>query len=60
MTCEFCKYRDKDGICQNTDKIFEDWGQEPPLDDCLIYPYNEGGNFYVGKNFGCIHWEEKP
>jgi hypothetical protein len=29
------------------------------LDDSLVYSYNEGGCFTVGKNFGCIHHKEK-
>lgn len=25
-------------------------------DDALIYEYDEGGGFYVGDRFGCVHW----
>lgn len=28
-------------------------------DDGLLYQYDEDGIFYVGDNFGCIHYEEK-
>jgi hypothetical protein len=27
--------------------------------DMLIYSYDEGGRFYTGPNFGCVHWEAK-
>ena len=27
--------------------------------DMLIYDYNEGGLFWVGPKFGCVHHEEK-
>lgn len=26
-------------------------------DDCLRYPYREGGRFYPGPDFGCVHHE---
>jgi len=31
-------------------------GSEP---DELRYSYDEGGSFYVGPQFGCVHWERK-
>jgi len=28
-------------------------------DNILLYEYEEGGNFYSGKNFGCIHGKKR-
>ena len=28
--------------------------------DNLMYEYDENGKFYVGDNFGCVHFAEKP
>jgi hypothetical protein len=63
-TCKECKFRAKEGLCTNG-KIME--GYEPmdeePLreedSDALIYSYEEGGRFWVGPDFGCIHWTAK-
>jgi len=61
--CKECRWRDEDGECINY-KLHED-------DDCdrvtprvavqdhLIYTYYEGGGFWVGPEFGCVHWTEK-
>jgi hypothetical protein len=39
-----------------SEKIAEDCGQKSPeSDDMLIYSYYEGGGFYPGPDFGCIH-----
>jgi hypothetical protein len=58
--CGLCKWRGNDGYCKNTDKIDEDYGQGVgDDDDRLIYDYAESGGFYVGVNFGCVHFEEK-
>lgn len=27
--------------------------------DMLFYSYDEGGRFYTGPRFGCVHWEAK-
>ena len=41
------------GYCK-TDKITEYWyGSYKP--DQLVYSYMEGGTFWTGPNFGCIH-----
>ena len=45
------------GWCGNDSKIQEDYG-EYPLDG-LSYSYLEGGSFWTGPNFGCVHWEAK-
>lgn len=53
--CETCKYRDNDGRCQN-EKLVEEWGQDAnKREDMLIYDYSEGGGFWVGPRFGCVH-----
>lgn len=44
------------GICTNASAIDEDYGQEN-TDAMLIYSYQEGGSFYVGERFGCVHFE---
>ena len=53
--CGTCKHRDADGRCQS-DKLAEAWGQDDAEKaDMLIYDYSEGGGFWVGERFGCIH-----
>lgn len=54
-TCRTCKHRDERGDC-NCEKLAEDHYQsEEAKADMLIYDYNEGGGFWVGPNFGCVH-----
>lgn len=54
-TCKTCKHRDKDGDC-TSNKLADDWGQnDEEKSDMLIYSYSEGGSFWVGENFGCVH-----
>ena len=56
--CESCKFRDKSGRCQS-EKLQEDYGHSDEKKiDMLIYDYNEGGGFWVGPKFGCVHHEE--
>ncbi len=60
--CKTCKYwlvkeRFSGGHCGNGDKIAEDDGQDY-LSDMLIYEYSEGGRFWTGPEFGCVHHEE--
>lgn len=45
------------GYCHNEDKITECYERWPQ--DALVYSYDEGGRFWTGPNFGCIHWEAK-
>jgi hypothetical protein len=52
--CETCKWRDQEGYCLN-EKLHEDWGA-PDVEDHLVYDYTEGGGFWVGPKFGCVHW----
>ena len=63
--CETCKHwSDKietyrvAGIreCRNQ-KINDDYYDAEP--DGLYYSYQEGGSFYTGPKFGCVHHEEK-
>ncbi len=43
------------GIC-GSNKLAEDRGQGYGH-DMLVYPYNEGGEFWTGPEFGCVHHE---
>jgi hypothetical protein len=67
-TCKTCKhwmpYPDKHpsnrpskaktgGLCQS-EKLVEDWGHGYGA-DMLIYEYSEGGGFWTGPDFGCVH-----
>lgn len=58
--CGTCTNRDSRGYCQS-DRLYEDDGQYSPEAevDALVYSYNEGGGFWVGPNFGCVHWAGK-
>lgn len=53
--CGTCKYR-VDERCTNS-KLDEDYGLDDYLkQDMLIYDHNEGGGFWVGPKFGCVHY----
>ena len=55
--CETCKKRDVNGRC-TSEKVDEDYGySDEKKQDMLIYDYTEGGGFWVGPKFGCIHHE---
>ena len=41
------------GIC-SSDKIVEDYGQGHGA-DTMVYSYSEGGEFWTGPEFGCVH-----
>lgn len=41
------------GTCKS-DKLTEDWGQGHDA-DMLVYTYSEGGSFWTGPDFGCVH-----
>lgn len=46
-------------ICNST-KLDEGIGQSADKNkDMLIYEYDEGGSFYPGEDFGCVHHEPK-
>ena len=64
--CENCKWWEDHShstiyhdfkMCGNG-KLREEWREEGE-EDCLLYSYTEGGCFYPGPKFGCIHWEAK-
>lgn len=56
--CGECLYRDINGYCQNI-KLSENFYQKSDeIDDMLIYSYQEGGGFWVGPQFGCVHYAE--
>jgi hypothetical protein len=61
-TCSTCAFwKPSDGIYspeqtkECTSPKFFEWEGQPQTDDCLVYPYSEGGTFYTGPNFGCVH-----
>lgn len=39
-------------------KLQEDIYTDTP-EDTLCYSYQEGGCFYAGPDFGCVHWIKK-
>ena len=65
--CKDCSWRGQNGYysrpgyCCNTEKIREDFHEKKDEegDDRLLYDYDEGGGFWVGPNFGCVHWTKK-
>ena len=47
------------GYCRYSLKITEDIGRDSYSSDALVYPYNEGVEFFwTGKDFGCVHHSE--
>jgi hypothetical protein len=42
------------GLCTNP-KLREGQGKEDYEPDSLTYPYLEGGHFWTGPDFGCVH-----
>lgn len=44
------------GICGSA-KLVEDIGQGHGA-DMLVYPYNEGGDFWTGPDFGCVNHKQ--
>jgi hypothetical protein len=50
--CGTCKFRNERGMCKS-EKL------EELIKDLLIYSYSEGGGFWVGEKFGCVHWAKK-
>ena len=62
--CKNCTFRNPDGFCGH-EKIRELWGgdymsekEKEKYKDFLIYGYDEGGSFWVGPEFGCVHFEQ--
>lgn len=62
ILCGECRWRDADEYC-TCPKIHE-YGRHAKganeAEDHLIYSYSEGGYFWVGEKFGCVHGERKP
>jgi len=60
MRCADCKFRSSSGHCENK-HVREQYGKREVEDDSadLIYSYDEGGSFWVGPNFGCVHFDPK-
>jgi hypothetical protein len=57
--CGTCAFRNAAGRCTST-KLAEDFGQtDDEKSDMLIYDYSEGGGFWVGERFGCVHHVNK-
>jgi len=59
VLCGQCKWRDKSGECTNVN-LYESGTHkhgEENQEDHLVYSYNEGGGFWVGEKFGCVHGE---
>lgn len=64
--CKDCTFRNAENrkgnksscVCPKlTDDSYD--SDEYNADDSLVYSYDEGGVFYVGDKFGCIHWMPK-
>ena len=64
-TCQSCAYWNKNETpyngqeyiirqCEN-EKLQEGIYLEHQQEDALYYTYEEGGRFYTGPSFGCIH-----
>ena len=53
--CETCKYRNENGCCEHPKLREERYGTLETEDDELVYSYYEGGWFWVGPKFGCVH-----
>jgi hypothetical protein len=71
-TCETCSnwgpaYTHDDGTLRDDGKLrrcgspylTEDFYQSFPKYNALVYPYQEGGWFDTGANFGCVHHQQK-
>ena len=56
-TCSACRFRDEEGYCRS-EKMWEEGIAPEDRSDCLIYDYYEGGNFWVGPDFGCVHFQQ--
>lgn len=55
--CETCKHRGEGGYC-TSEKLSEDYGgTDEESKDMLLYSHVEGGGFWVGEKFGCVHHE---
>ena len=56
--CKTCAHRDENGYCRSQ-KLAERLNQrneDTESADMLLYDYYEGGGFWVGPEFGCVHY----
>ena len=59
-TCKTCRHRGEEGYCANLNLAERDcFEHDADKSVMLIYDYDEGGEFWVGENFGCIHHTAK-
>lgn len=64
-TCKTCKWHNDDidfrvaehggGVC-TCPKLCEEYRVEDYASDQLVYSYSEGGSFWTGNDFGCVHY----
>lgn len=55
--CKECRWRNAEGHCTNDEKLHEDnYTHRGDKRDHLVYCYYESGDFWVGPEFGCVHW----
>ena len=61
--CKNCKYYEElytghSGYCENGKLIETEEPLEDFIDDALVATAGYGPSIYVGKNFGCIHFQK--
>ena len=63
-TCRNCTFWNNDdtyncrgNLLQCTNEKLREGIEDAKLDE-LCYAYYEGGGFYTGPDFGCVHWEK--
>lgn len=68
MKCATCKYWNAAagagyskgfGVCENNRKLLEVGEEGADSNDVLVYKYSEGGCFYTGPEFGCVHHSKR-
>lgn len=64
MNCATCIHRDSHGFCTNPklheqSHVSDKLPHDSETNDELIYSYQEGGSFWVGPKFGCVHYSKK-
>lgn len=56
-------YHDNMGLCSsnklNDNDYYDREFRIANKEDMLIYQWHEGGNFYTGSEFGCVHHKEE-
>lgn len=67
-TCKTCKHwkreqlptdnvRNTGGMCRS-ENIRENWSFDYYQPANMVYDYSEGGGFWTGPDFGCVHHSE--